>query len=217
MQNSKVGGVTLKKYDNILKRVEQVEYKLGVSYAKTKGKLYGGLWKANLIGVIYLFVINALVVTSTLMNKAAGIAYNVKFSNLHIVLICVFTVLPIAGLVLSKLKLEIIGSALSFVSIPYFCFLYIKVCISSDGEGLFGLIKLFYIRHLPSIMIILITASVMLFIAIREKIKVNRMYKRIIENLYKNYADKKKSEDKEVSDEDWKDFIKHYSPKTMKL
>lgn len=207
----------MKKYDNILKRVEQVEYKLGISYAKTKGKLYKTMWRIDLIGVIYLFIINALVVTSTLMNKAVGAGNNVKFNNLSIILICGFTLLPIVGLILSNLHFEIIGSALNIAAVPYFCYIYIKTCISSTGEGLFGLIKLFYIRHLPSMVIILITAFIMLFIAVREKIKVNRMYKRIIENLYKNYADKKKSENEEVSDEEWKDFVKHYSPKSMKL
>ncbi|MCQ2455601.1 MAG: hypothetical protein MJ090_05640 [Clostridia bacterium] len=200
----------MKKYENILKRVEEVEYKLGISYAKTNGKLYKGMWILNLLAVIYLAIINAVVILSAVMNMRAG--NKPIFSTQTLILIGLFTITEIAGAVFTKKNLKIIGSALGIVSVPYLFFIFYKLCYGF-GQGLFNLKTIFYIRHLPSLALIFLASAVMLFISLRERIRTNRDYKRILTNIYDNYKREKTNNGLQVSDEEWEEFITNYSPK----
>ncbi len=200
----------MKKYESILKRVEQVEFKLGVSYAKTDGKLYKTMWIFNLLAVIYLTLINTLVILSSVMNVSAG--NKAVFSNQTLILIALLTIIEIVGVVFTKKSLKIIGSGLALIPIPYFLFVFIKSCYGY-GQGLFNIKTIFYTRHLPSIVIITIASAIMLFIALRHRIRTNKSYKRIITNLYDNYKNEHKSEGLDISDEEWEEFIVNYSPK----
>ena len=202
----------MKKYESILKRVEQVEYKLGISYAKTNGKLYKTMWVLNLLGVIYLALINSLVILSSVMNVNAG--NKAVFSNQTLILIAALTVLQIVGVVFTKNSLEITGGILNLIPIPYFMFVFIESCYGY-GQGLFNLKTIFYTRHLPSVVLITIASAIMLFIALRQRIRTNKSYKRIITNLYDNYKNEHKSEGLDISDNEWEEFIVNYSPKNF--
>lgn len=200
----------MKKYESILKRVEQVEYKLGISYAKTSGKLYKYMWIINLIAVVYLCLVNILVILSTALNMIAG--GNRVFSIQTIILIGISTVLEIVAVCFEKSRLKITGGILSIIPIPYLMYVFIKSCYSY-GEGFLNLKSIFYTRHLPSLALITVASAIMLFISAREKIKTNSSYKRILTNLYDNYKNERARDNLEVSDEDWEEFITNYSPK----
>ncbi len=202
----------MKKYESILKRVEEVQYKLGISYAKTSGKLYKTSWWLCLLGVVYLFLVNTLVILSSLLNKANG--QNVSFSNQTLLLLGLSVIFAVVGIILSKNTFHIIGSALCILPVPYLVYIFIKACYSY-GQGLFNILTIFYTRHLPSLVLITVFGLIMLFVAVREKIKVNRAYKRIITNLYINYKNGNADGISEITNEEWEDFIKNYSPKNM--
>ncbi len=202
----------MKKYDSILKRVEEVECKLGVSYAKTNGKLYKICRFFNLLGVIYLFCINLLFILGALLMKSNG---NPIATDQTVILIAVFTALEVLGQVFTFTKLNIIGNALNLAALSYLIFISVKLC-EGYTSGFFGLTLIFYIRHLPSFIIILLFSTWMLVISLRQRIKTNRQYKRIISNLYVNYNNAHKSDNLEVSDEEWEEFISNYDPKTIK-
>ena len=59
----------MEKYKNIKEKVKQIEYKLGVSYAKTDGKIYKWLWGLELLCVIYLFGLNSLTLLSAYLRQ----------------------------------------------------------------------------------------------------------------------------------------------------
>ncbi len=202
----------MKKYDSILKRVEQIEYKLGINYAKTKGKLYSSMRVINLLGVIYLFGINFLFCVSALMNSANG---NQIVSNQTVILISIATLLEITGVIFSFTDLKIVGGILGILPLPYLTFVFAKLC-EGYTSGWFGYTLNFYVRHLSSYVFILIASGFMLFIALRQKIKTNREYKRIINNIYVNYKNQFIPKDSEVSDEDWEQFIEDYDPRAMR-
>lgn len=202
----------MKKYESILKRVEQVEYKLGVSYAKTDGKLYKTMWIIDLLGVIYLCLVNILLILSTVLNASAG--NKGFFSNQTLVLIAVSTVLEIVSIIFSKKNLKIIGGILGLIPVPYLIYVFYKACYSF-GQGLFNLKTIFYTRHLPSIVLITVALCIMLFVALRQRIRVDRSYKRILSNLYENYKNEHKGETLDVSDEEWEEFIKTYTPRNF--
>ena len=91
-------------------------------------------------------------------------------------------------------------------------YVFYKACYSF-GQGLFNLKTIFYTRHLPSIVLITVALCIMLFVALMQRIRVDRSYKRILSNLYENYKNEHKGETFDVSDEEWEEFIKNYIPR----
>ena len=202
----------MEKYENILRRVEQVNYKLGISYEKTNGKLYSRMRIINLLGVIYLFCINSIFsISSILVAKHNGIKV-VTYVELGFIIGC--TVVEIVSVFLSFKKLKITGAVLGLAPLAYFTVIFIRLCIDDSGLGIFGLKKIFFIRHFPSLLLILVASGIMLFIAVRERYRTSRDYKRIVENIYKEYKSESDKKGTEISESDWKKFIKNYSPKS---
>lgn len=198
----------MKKYDNILKRVNQIENKLGISYAKTDGKLYKSSRIFNAISVIYLLLVNLITFLSfSIQKQHVG---KVFLSTKELTLLYILTGLEFLALVLSFTKFSIVSNTMSIAPLPVFTYYFANLC--SHPDGLFGYLFDFYIKYLSSYVLILIFSGIMLFIAIRERIKVNGLYKKIALNLYKNYKNDLDFETLSVSDEDWEEFIANYNP-----
>ncbi len=202
----------MKKYESVLKRVEQMEYKLGISYQKVDGRLYKVQRIINLIAVVYLFGINLLFILSALLNAANG---NRIVNNQTLWLIAGGTAIEILSVVFSFTKFKIVGGVCGLLPLPYFVFIFAKLC-EGYTSGWFGYTLNFYTRHLSSYVIILLASAIMLFIALRQRIRVNRDYKRILNNIYENYRNEAVNTGKEPTDEEWKEFIENYSPRTFK-
>lgn len=197
----------MKKYDSILKRVAKAEEKLGVSYAKTDGKLYKTLRIFNTVFIGYLLAINLITFLSFFMQKHySGVEY---VSAKSLILLYILTALELLGLILNFCKFPIISNAISILPLPVFTKYFADLCESPSG--ILGYISEFYVRHFISYVLILIFSGIMLFIAIRQRVKTNRLYKKISNNLYENYKNGD-GEMLDVSDGDWENFLDSYNP-----
>ena len=55
----------------------------------------------------------------------------------------------------------------------------------------------------------------MTVIALREKIKLDRQYKKVVENLFAMYS-QKIEDGSEITEEQWENFLKEYDPNLKK-
>jgi len=202
----------MKKYDSILKRVEEFEYKMGVTYAKVDGKLFKGLSIFNLLAVIYLVGVNALATVAFLFTKANSAKGITVVSNQQLIFILLFTLMEIVSVVFLFKKLKITGAVLGIIPIPYLTYIFIRLCEGYES-GFFGVNIVFYYRHLPSLAIITLCCVIMFIIALRQRIITKRTYNRIFTNIYTNYSNEKKKDGLEVSDDEWEEFITNYDPR----
>jgi len=206
----------MEKYESIIKRIEKYEHKMGICYPKIDGKLFKTFNIFNLLGVIYLVGINLIALLSFILVKKNTNDGTFFVSNQTMVLIALSTVAEIVSVVLLFNKNKIIGSALGLAPIPYLTFIFIKLCEGYES-GLFGVKVIFYYRHLPSFLIITVCCVGMLIIALSQRIKTEKTYNRLLTNIYKNYTDAQRNENKEVSDEEWEEFITNYDPRQFKI
>lgn len=230
----------MKMYDGVLQRVKQIEEKNGIHYAKTNGALYKALSVVLIIALIYTLGINLLCVAgsalkiSSLYNGTVatidGKSYNeveyweyqgldakemeanILSGNRTLMLnagIC--AVLLIAGFVLNRVKLYIAGGVITVAASVYSIFYFMHNL--TDSGGVVGLSAKFYWRHLIPLLIIIIAIIWLTVIAVRAKIKLQKQYKKVTENLFNMYNVELKSGEF-LSDEQWDEFLKVYNPKT---
>lgn len=194
----------MKRNENALKRVSLYEEKYGIRYAKTSGKLYKALAVINLIAVTYLFLTNAaFIIGEVLMRINKFNDYNVN--NETLIILSLLTAIEIAAAIFQFIKFKLAASIVSVLPIPYFLILFYKL---SEGyeSGAFGINSVFYIRHLPELVIIFTASVFMLFIALRQEIRVRKTYNSIIKNMY----DKFNKDTDSFTDEDWENYIDNY-------
>lgn len=202
----------MKKYEKIVKRVEFLEEKHGIKYAKTDGKLYNTLKVFYFISMIYTLGINLLFMISMIFVNME----NEKFildKNSMITVGCCTSVL-IAGLIFSFIKFNITSSVLSIIPLPmmFFCF----SVLMRDSLGYFGYKLSFYWRHAIPIVILCALSVWMLIIALRAKIKFEKQYKKTFENVYEIYRSQTGSGDMSAEQTKWEEFLETYNPRENK-
>ena len=234
----------MEKYSNRKEKVKKIEYKMGIGYIKTTDRQYTMVRRLNMLCVIYLAIMNIISIASfifveTQVRKNVDYAYvkehninveeliksNIKVARVAIVLLIIGMLLEIAGVVLNKLKFSIVGCILNIVPLPVFTVIYATVSkvsgvsaqISEYNSGFFGFKGAFYWRYLISYVFILIFCGWMLFIAIRERVMVRKLYNKVLENIYEEYKKKTDSEDFTVSEKEWDEFVKNFDPRKKKI
>ena len=230
----------MKMYDGVLQRVKQVEEKHGIKYATTEGALYKTLTVILIITLVYTIGINLLCVAGAALKISSlysgtvatidgksyneveyweyqGLDYkkmedNIVSGNRELMLnagIC--SILLILGFVLNRIRLYISGSVLTVASTIYSAFYFMHNL--TDSGGVVGLSPKFYWRHLIPLAIIVITAVWLTVIAVRAKIKLQKQYKRVSENLFNMY-NIELGKNEFLTDDQWDEFLKSYNPKT---
>lgn len=210
----------MKKNENILKRVEQYKYKRGISFAETDGKFYKGLRIFATLMFIYFMAFNMLYVLAELMILGME---QVKFDAVKdaFLPIAICTVLIIAGYVLNCTRLRLWGC---FVCMPPLIinlivfFRIVKQATGSSGvvdttSYILGMPPYFYYRHLIPTVLLLIAVIFMAAVDIRARVKNNKLYNHIMENLYVQYKAGNKSD---LSDAEWQEFLDEYDPSGYK-
>ena len=200
----------MQKYKKIKEKVKEIEFKLGIGYVKTDDRPYKVLRILNVICVVYLLFINTVTLISF------GIQANMNNSKISITtfaLILVGTVFELAGIILNRVKFHILGNILCILPLPYFTIIFSKMLEHPDG--LFGYMSIFYIRYFISYVFIFIFCCSMLFIAIRQQIRIRKLYKRVLNNIYNEYKKKTGLDETSVSDEEFEEFVKNYNPKNQ--
>jgi hypothetical protein len=77
--------------------------------------------------------------------------------------------------------------------------------LSADSLGFMGMKTMYYWRHFAPLMLIIITAFFMAFIAIRADLKLKKMYKKVTENIFNQYGNVEN-----LTDEQWDEFLQNY-------
>ena len=198
----------MKMQESVLRRVRMVEEKNGIKYAKTDGKLYKTLRVLYSLVFIYTVGINLLFISGMLLvyggtDKMGGILNS-------LISVCVCTVLIIAGYVLSFFRFKLAAGILSVISeivlIPVFG------AVMRDSLGVFGFAVSFYWRHLIPLTILIILMTATTVIALRARLKTEKLYKKVTDNLFEIYQ----SRGKDLTDEDWEEFLKNFDPADYK-
>ena len=199
----------MKKYESVLKRVDFIENKFGIYYAKTDGLLYKSLKFIFSLAFIYTLAINLIIISSQALSISEG-DYTAKSQNL-LIAVSIFTAVSLVGAILVWCKVNITGTAVSFFSAPFLLFIFGKELVDSVGIGPFK--ASFYWRHAIPLGIIIIFSFWMLIIAVRSNIKRNKRYKQILQNIYEEY---KNENPDNLSHDEWEEFVEKYDPRAFK-
>ena len=198
----------MKMQESVLRRVRMVEEKNGIKYAKTDGKLYKALRVLYIITFAYTMGINLLFMAGMLLvyggtDNFSGIANS-------LISVCICTAVIIAGLVLSFFRFKFSAGIMSIV--PEIFLIPVFGAVMKDDLGFMGFTVSFFWRHLIPLLLLVILMTATTVIAVRARIKTEKHYKKVADNLYRLY----KESGADITDEQWEDFIKEYDPTDYK-
>ena len=205
----------MKKYESIMKRVRFIEDKYGIKYAKVDGKLFSGLKVCFTLSFIWAMIMNLLLLAGVWLQTSSNIELSNEFKN-AIITISVCSIVLILGFTLVCTKLKISGAIVSIASLPMMLISFAGLL--KDDLGFLGFKLSFYWRHFAPIVLMAIFATSMIIIAVREKYKTNKQYKKIIDNLYKTYSTSINTDGEKagITDDQWEEFLKNYDPRDQK-
>ena len=194
----------MKMQESVLVRVRMVEEKNGIKYAKTDGRLHKVMRVLYTLFFAYTMGINLIFIAGMLM-----LHYGTdNFPNVMntLITVCVCTGLIIAGYVLSFFRFKLIAGIISVV--PEIFLIVTFGSVMRDTLGFMGFIPSFFWRHLIPLSLMVITMTVAVFIAVRARIKTERQYKKVMDNLYRIYNEN----GGDITDDQWDNFLKEYDP-----
>lgn len=185
-----------------------IEEKNGIKYAKTDGRLYKTLRVFYIIVFAYTMVINLLYIAGMAFVHGGTDAFK-DIAN-SFISVCICTALMIAGFVLSFFRFKLVASIISVV--PEIFLIPVFGVELRDILGFMGFKISFYWRHLAPLAILIILMTATTVIAVRAKVKTEKQYKKVTDNLYKQY----KESGADLSDEQWEEFLANYDPNDYK-
>ena len=198
----------MKMQESILRRVRAVEEKNGIKYAKTEGKLYKTLRVIYIILFAYTMAINLFFVAGT----ALVYGKTDDFINVQntVVSVCVCTAVIIAGFVLSFFRFKLAAGIISII--PEILLISVFGSAMKDITGFMGYTVSFFWRHFIPLVLLVIIMTATTVIAVRARIKTEKQYKKVMDNLYNIY----KQSGTDITDEQWEEFLKYYDPTDYK-
>ncbi len=196
----------MKKYNAVFDRVNFIESKYGIKYAKTEGRLFKAIKVLFILSFAYYMITNLLVILGISITYSDHNFSSEGKQFFWTVLIC--SAVSVIGLVFVCCKLNISGSIISVLPLPFIIFSYANQM--KEISGVFGLKLSFYLRHAAPIVLIAVFAFIMLIIAVREKIKYDKLYKKVLNSIYTQYNSK---DGASLSDEEWDEIINNYNPR----
>ncbi len=199
----------MKKYESVLKRVDFIENKFGIYYAKTDGLLYKSLKFIFSLAFIYSLAINVISIAGTALLISEG-DYVAATQN-FLIAVSISAVISLIGAILVWCNVNILGTAVSFISTPFLLFTFGKELIDTVGIGPFK--ASFYWRHAAPLGILTVISLWMFIIALRAYIKRNKRYKQILKNIYEIF---KLENPDNLSHDDWEEFVEKYDPRAFK-
>lgn len=191
----------MKNYDGILKRVRELEQKRGIVYARTDGKLCTTLKIIYLLVVIFAAVMNLFYILGMLIIRTE----NLKSVSDSIITVGICTAVLIAAVILNRLKLHTLSAVLTIIPAVFLIPLFAG--LMEDISGFLNLNLSFYWRHFAPLSLSVITSVWISVISLREKRKINLMYKKVEENLYNLYH----TSANEITEEQWAEFLESYN------
>ena len=198
----------MKMQESVLRRVRMIEEKNGIKYAKTDGKLYKTLRVLYIITFAYTMAINLLYIAGMLL--VYGGTDNFKNVANSLISVCICTAVIIAGFVLSFFRFKFAAGVMSIA--PEIFLIPVFGAVMKDDLGFMGFTASFFWRHFAPLALLVILMTATTVIAVRARIKTEKQYKKVTENLYKLYQ----STGGDISDDQWEEFLKEYDPTDYK-
>ena len=198
----------MKMQESVLRRVRMIEEKNGIKYAKTDGKLYKTLRGLYIITFAYTMAINLLFIAGMLL--VYGGTDNFKNVANSLISVCICTAVIIAGFVLSFFRFKFAAGVMSIA--PEIFLIPVFGAVMKDDLGFMGFTASFFWRHFAPLALLVILMTATTVIAVRARIKTEKQYKKVTENLYKLYQ----STGGDISDDQWEEFLKEYDPTDYK-
>lgn len=197
----------MKKYDGVLQRVREIEFKRGIKYLDRDSYQYKVIKVLCFITTAWALIINLFYILGNLLVYSGTEASGTMLNRVITVSVCSVTI--IVSLILNAFKIYIADALLNVVSSLFLIFHFAGNL--HDDFGFLSLKTSFYFRHLIPLAIMSILMIIMTVITVRAEIKTNRMYVKVTENLYNMYNFKDSEADR-MTDEQWDEFLKRYSP-----
>ncbi len=195
-----------------MSRVEQLEQKHGIKYAKPTGKLFTGLKIFYTLAWIYTLGINLLCFAGYMLHLSIN-RQNIDVQSVHngLWIIAICTTLLIAGFVLIYTRIKWLGLAISIPPVPFLAVYFAQEL--KDDFGFMGLKTGYYWKHFAPLALMFIMLVWMLAIYVRYVYKRDSRYKLVVENLYNTYHSAIDGEAPQITEEQWEEFLQNYDPK----
>ena len=194
----------MKKNATIVNKVNKLEEKHGIKYAKDGGALVKTLFALSVITWVYILFMNFIVFCSVAINLNRGLADFSYISDAFITTI-VCTVTLIIGACLYFCNVKIIGCVVELFSLPFMLLSF--TFFTHDIDGFLGFLSVFYWRHAVPIALLALFVIWLLVILIRAELKFRKIYNRVVDNLYRVHSTEA---GKRFSDEEWDEFLSKY-------
>lgn len=200
----------MEKNSKILDRIKYLDFKFGRNYADTDGELFKVLKILYIVFFAYYSFISAVITILMCFHLSDG--GNISSEKLESYLnyektVAFFFAFAVLGFVLYFLKLKIAGLAVNIVSMPIGIIIISKF-FDDGGLSLLGFYSDFYWKHLIPALLVFAVSVWMFVIVLREKIRIEKAYKKFTGILYERYNKKFDT----LSDGEWEDFLKNYDP-----
>jgi len=195
----------MKMYEGVLARVREIEKKRGIKYATTDGNLYKALRILYTVTAIWVFLMNLFFVLGFVIMYSGTDNMSEALNSIITVSAC--TLCIIAGYVLNCVKLHIPSLVLNVVPS---CFLIpVFASFLKDSLGFLGFKASFYWRHGVPLVLLVLFIVWLSVIALRAKVKTEKQYKKVTENLFSIYN---VNSEENVTAEQWEEFLQNYDP-----
>lgn len=194
----------MKKHTAIVNKVNKLEEKYGIKYAKDGGALVKTLFVLSMIVWAYILFMNIVFFCGVGMQLHIGLADFSYISNAFITTI-VCTVTLIIGACLYFCNIKIIGCAVELLSLPLMIFSF--AFLMEDIDGFLGYNAAFYWRHAVPILIFALFVLWLIIVLIRAELKFRKTYNRVVDNIYKLYST---VDGEEFTEEQWDEILSNY-------
>ncbi len=202
----------MKKYDGVMKRARELEEKNGIKYAKISGKLYKTIDFFYLLCGIWIVLMNAFyIIGQVVFYSDKG---NIDKHLNSIVTVSVCSGVMIAGYLFVRFKKQIIGAVLTVVSAAMLVSVFANYL--ADDSASLGYKPSFYLRHFAPAVILAALVIWLTVIAVRERVKTDRQYRKVAENLYNMHTSLLADGNSDMTDEQWDEFLANYDPDQQK-
>ena len=190
----------MKMYEGVLAKTRDWEYKRGIKYLDSESKTYKALSVFYVIFTVYAMLMNLLVIL--------GFALTGRDTDI-IITVGVCSLIIIAGFVLNRFKLFITGAVVSIAPMVLLNVVFARLMEADFGTGFLGLKWSFYIRHLAPMAIMTLLLVAMTVIAVGARVKLQKHYKGVVENLFNTFK-AENPEKSNVSEDEWEKYLESY-------
>ncbi len=190
--------------ENVLKRAQEREQKMGIYYNKKGGGLYNICKWIYVLAFIFTMAVNAIYITGIILIKQT-LSSTATMNMDGFITVCILTGVMLFTFILSKFNANpIVAGVFGGLNVALsLCFTIVYAQLL--GNTYVNLPAKFYLVHLLPLSIILLCSLAMASIVINSYLKTKKSYELVLEVLFREYNNLPDDEKPE-----WEDFITNY-------